>query len=244
MSSFSKSPIPSPKSSPRLKSLPLPPLPHSSSSESSTPTKISSPLNSKHTTPLSSSPDTGGIEQRLRVDSTGSTIRDPSPSRANARSQLVPTNHLKRGRSPSPRRERIGSASRGSDPEAPELGDSWWGSRELLARPWQEPLKRKKTIPPEQSERWEITRRVRDPHISQCHPLICSFQRVASAVVSVLGTAGDVTHELLRVGVEVVGLAPIPGLEPAARTLLRIWDTLQQVDVNLPSFPTFPPAHT
>lgn len=95
------------------------------------------------------------------------------------------------------------------------MGDSWWGGREIPARPWHEPLRRKKTIPPEQTERWEVTR-----------------ARVASAAVSVLGTAGDLAHELLRTGVDVLVLVPIPGLEPAARTLLQIWDTLQQVDMN------------
>jgi hypothetical protein len=164
MSSSSKSPTPSPKGSPRLKPLPSPPFPHSSSSESSATVKISSPLNpslsSKRTTPLSSSPDTGGIEQRLRVNSTGSTVRSPSPSRTDTRSGIFATNPLKRGRSPSPHRERSGSPSRGKGFDAAELGDSWWGSRELPARPWHEPPKRRKTIPPEQTERWEITRNV------------------------------------------------------------------------------------
>lgn len=40
-------------------------------------------------------------------------------------------------------------------------------------------------------------------------------------------------HELLKVGVDFLGFAPIPGLEPAGRALLQIWDTLQQVDVNI-----------
>ena len=50
-----------------------------------------------------------------------------------------------------------------------------------------------------------------------------------------LGTTGDVAHELLQTGVNFLGFVPVPGLEPAARQLLQIWDTLQQVDVN--SFP-------
>lgn len=165
MSSPSKSPTPSPKDSPRLKDLPLPPLPHSSSSDSSSSTvKTPSPLNPsvspKRSTALSSSPDDGGIEYRLRVNSTGSTIRSPSPSRVDTLSRFFSPSSLQRGRSRSPRRERAASPSRGSDSPNPELGDSWWGSRELLARPWHEPLKRKRTIPPEQTERWEITRKV------------------------------------------------------------------------------------
>ena len=74
-------------------------------------------------------------------------------------------------------------------------------------------------------------------------PLIHPSQRVASAAVSVLGTAGDVAHELLGIGVDALGFVPIPGLQPAAHTLLQIWDTLQQVDVNpLPSL-HLPPAY-
>jgi hypothetical protein len=74
-------------------------------------------------------------------------------------------------------------------------------------------------------------------------PLIHPSQRVASAAVSVLGTATDVAHELLQIGVSFLGFVPIPGLEPAARTLLQIWDTLQQVDVKLPLFSIFTPAY-
>ena len=46
-------------------------------------------------------------------------------------------------------------------------------------------------------------------------------------------------HELLEVGVEFLSLAPIPGLDLAARKLLAIWDTLQQVDVTLLPFSCF-----
>ena len=50
-------------------------------------------------------------------------------------------------------------------------------------------------------------------------------------------------HELLQFGVGFLGFVPIPGLEPAASTLLQIWDTLQQVDVKfLPFFLYF--AHS
>ena len=169
MSSPSKSPTPSPKNSPRIKHLPFPPLPHSSSSGSSSSSsgKTPSPLNPSgsriRSAPLSSSPDESGIHYRLRIDSTGSTVRSPSPSRVETLSRSLTPNPVQRGRSHSPPRERVASLSRGSDSNAPELGDSWWGSRELLARPWHEPLKRRKTIPPEQTERWEITRKVYGP---------------------------------------------------------------------------------
>ena len=58
------------------------------------------------------------------------------------------------------------------------------------------------------------------------------MQRVAEAAVNVLGTASQVVHELLEVGVDVLKFAPIVGLEEAARTLLNIWDALQLVDIN------------
>ncbi len=50
--------------------------------------------------------------------------------------------------------------------------------------------------------------------------------------MNVLGTAGEVVHELLEVSVDVLKFAPIVGLEEAARTLLNIWDALQLVDVS------------
>ncbi|TFK79567.1 hypothetical protein K466DRAFT_570161 [Polyporus arcularius HHB13444] len=60
----------------------------------------------------------------------------------------------------------------------------------------------------------------------------CAVMRVAEAAVNVLGTAGEVVHELLEVSVDVLKFAPIVGLEEAARTLLNIWDALQLVDIN------------
>ena len=50
--------------------------------------------------------------------------------------------------------------------------------------------------------------------------------------MSTLGTAADVVHEALYVGVELFDLAPVPGLSLAARTLLNIWDAAQNVDVS------------
>jgi abelson tyrosine-protein kinase 1 len=56
---------------------------------------------------------------------------------------------------------------------------------------------------------------------------------VSQAAIAVLGTAGDVTHELLAVSVDVLHFAPVIGLAEAARVLLNIWDSLQLVDVSL-----------
>ena len=43
-------------------------------------------------------------------------------------------------------------------------------------------------------------------------------------------------HELLQIGAGSLGSVTMPGLETAARAVLKIWDTLQQVDVDLLSF--------
>ncbi|KAJ3867137.1 hypothetical protein EV359DRAFT_35156 [Lentinula novae-zelandiae] len=71
------------------------------------------------------------------------------------------------------------------------------------------------TVPVEQMENWEITRK-----------------RVAQAASSILGTSALIAHEILLTSVDLVELAPVPGLQAAARTLLQIWACLQQVDSN------------
>lgn len=45
-------------------------------------------------------------------------------------------------------------------------------------------------------------------------------------------TALDVTHDILEVSVDLLEFVPVVGLEPAARTLLTIWDAVQLVDVS------------
>lgn len=47
-----------------------------------------------------------------------------------------------------------------------------------------------------------------------------------------IDTALDVTHDVLEVSVDLLEFVPIVGLEPAARTLLTIWDAVQLVDVS------------
>ena len=47
-----------------------------------------------------------------------------------------------------------------------------------------------------------------------------------------LGNTADVAHETLSAGVDLLEFAPLPGLAPAARTLLEIWDGLYMVDVR------------
>ncbi|OCH89375.1 hypothetical protein OBBRIDRAFT_668393 [Obba rivulosa] len=92
---------------------------------------------------------------------------------------------------------------------------TWWTSNETETRPWFAVERRQRTVPQEQTEGWVRTR-----------------QKVAQASSSVLGTALDVTHEALTVGVELVQFAPVLGLQEVARALLGIWDSLQAVDLN------------
>ncbi|KAG6913354.1 hypothetical protein DXG01_007499 [Tephrocybe rancida] len=55
----------------------------------------------------------------------------------------------------------------------------------------------------------------------------------AHHVVSpMIDLSGDITHEVLVRGAELLKLFLIPGLEGAARVLLGIWDALQQVETN------------
>lgn len=49
---------------------------------------------------------------------------------------------------------------------------------------------------------------------------------------SALDLGTDILHEALFVGVDLLQLAPVPGLAEAAKTLLNIWDAVQQVDVS------------
>ncbi|KAJ8690858.1 hypothetical protein PTI98_012255 [Pleurotus ostreatus] len=89
-----------------------------------------------------------------------------------------------------------------------------------VSRPWQAnrgAQKKKEAIPEEQEEGWVATR-----------------DQVAKAAQSVLSTAGDITHELLEFTLEVGDFIPVPGLQTAVKTLLKIWDVLQMVDVSFP----------
>jgi hypothetical protein len=44
--------------------------------------------------------------------------------------------------------------------------------------------------------------------------------------------AAAIGHEVLFVGVDLLHYIPIPGLEIAAQTLLRIWDAVEMVEVS------------
>ncbi|PFH46686.1 hypothetical protein AMATHDRAFT_154039, partial [Amanita thiersii Skay4041] len=56
--------------------------------------------------------------------------------------------------------------------------------------------------------------------------------RVAQAVSCALDIAGDVAHEALMVGAELLKLSPIPGLEGIGKAILIIWDSVQLVAFN------------
>jgi hypothetical protein len=70
------------------------------------------------------------------------------------------------------------------------------------------------------------------PEPTLTHP-ISPTQRVAVAARSVIGTSLNITHQALVTGVDLLDLAPVPGLRAAALTLLNIWDALQKVDVRI-----------
>lgn len=103
-------------------------------------------------------------------------------------------------------------------PSATTLDASWWGDHDKKESvlPWKEDRpKRNVSIPAEQLQGMEHTK-----------------QRVEIAARSVLGGVHDVSYELLKLGVEFLDLVPIPGLAPAGKMLLSIWDAVQNVDVN------------
>ncbi|KAJ3531793.1 hypothetical protein NMY22_g8005 [Coprinellus aureogranulatus] len=124
-----------------------------------------------------------------------------------------------RGRTLAPQ-SKLGKSREPSPAPSATLDASWWGDHlgdKKSTLPWKDALpKRKHSIPAQQLEGLEHTK-----------------QRVALAVRSVLGNVADVSFELLSVGVEFLELAPVPGLAPAAKTLLAIWESVQQVDVNV-----------
>ena len=81
------------------------------------------------------------------------------------------------------------------------------------------------------SERVYLRRRDTLPHLSTC---LCRlfFEKVAQAAASALENVADITHEALFIGVELLELAPVPGLRRAVQVLLDIWDASQQVKVS------------
>ncbi|KAI0049057.1 hypothetical protein FA95DRAFT_1538888 [Auriscalpium vulgare] len=224
-------------------------LPHASSSDSSV--KVSSPLNprshsqSPATTPIAhpgllptSSPPSSRTP-RVRVHSfsaaSGPNYAQPPDSAlipiTRVSSNPLPHNNSStslstlvfgapsstfRHRSPSTSRSRGASPVRGEVVLGSATPTStWWSRRAHPPRPWDESPKKKKTIPAEQTEGYLDTRK-----------------RVAHAVGSVLGTAALAAHEVLFIGVDLLRLAPVPGLEIAGFMLLNIWDALEMVEMN------------
>lgn len=56
---------------------------------------------------------------------------------------------------------------------------------------------------------------------------------MSQIVARILPNSGAIAHELLELTVEVLELAPVVGLDIAARVLLKVWDALQLVNVSL-----------
>ncbi|OBZ74270.1 hypothetical protein A0H81_05040 [Grifola frondosa] len=193
------------------------PAPHSH------PSSISRPRGESVSTirPPSAPPSTAPPVTRVVSNPLPPTVvsaaasRDPDSQFFGTRTRSRAASDAQRGRSKSPLRDFAFTwRSTSRDIPTPPHGApvKWWNAREL-ARPWEE--RRQRTIPHEHTEGW-----------IQLH------QRVSEAAVNVLGTSGDVLHEVLLVSADVLRFVPILGLEEAARTLLGIWDSLQMVDIN------------
>ena len=209
-----------PKNFPRTSPPPLPSSPYNQSPEPAgvgVSCVANPPVPLKQTTPLTSSHDSQGIEHRPPVDSTGFT------------SWSSTVDSVEGSRSP----------SRGSSLHNPDQSNGLPGIYELSAWPWNKPPKRKPAIPPEQAERWAITRLVCRLFCEYVWLLIPihSSQRVASAVVSTLGMTDDVKHEFPDFGVNPLWPAPKPELESAGCALIQIWRIVQFVDVGFTSLP-------
>ena len=56
-------------------------------------------------------------------------------------------------------------------------------------------------------------------------------QTVTRATASALGIVGPIALETLTASVDLLGFAPVPGLQPIVKALLNIWDAVQEVDV-------------
>ncbi|KAF8345018.1 kinase-like domain-containing protein [Amanita rubescens] len=82
-------------------------------------------------------------------------------------------------------------------------------------RPWEDTPRHHWFVSPEQMVMHDETRK-----------------RVAQAVSCGLSVAGDTMYDALFVGVKIMEFSPVPGLEACGRTLLQIWDTMQQVALN------------
>lgn len=94
----------------------------------------------------------------------------------------------------------------------------WWSlnRREVTARPWNDAGEAgNDTIPEEQKENWEQTRKT-----------------VSQAIGSILGSATLIAHRTLLASMPLLELVPVPGLTMAAKLLLGIWDAVQEVDTN------------
>ncbi|KAG6872774.1 hypothetical protein C0995_006694 [Termitomyces sp. Mi166 len=114
--------------------------------------------------------------------------------------------------------ERISGPLLGSKHSTPknEPSSSLFDIIKAHPQPWNNSPKKNNIVPGEQTERYQRT-----------------FTRVVRAVSPMISDlAGDMTHEMLMHGAELLKFAPIPGLEGAAKVLVAIWDAIQKVETN------------
>ncbi|KAH9985258.1 hypothetical protein BJV77DRAFT_1084863 [Russula vinacea] len=160
------------------------------------------------------SPVRNALIPMSRATSAPSSIPQSSPLPVALSSSSPPTIVVGSPRSTTP------SLFRARSPSQPEEdtttpASTWWSQRIHPPRPWAEPSKRKRTVPPQQAEAYVHTR-----------------SRAIDAIGSVLGTVAAIGHEALFIGVDLLSFVPVPGLDIAAQTLLRIWDAVEMVEMN------------
>ena len=56
-------------------------------------------------------------------------------------------------------------------------------------------------------------------------------QRFTGAAESVAGAVLDVGHDVLQLSTSLLQVVPIPGLDEAARLIVKIWDAIDAVKV-------------
>jgi hypothetical protein len=158
----SPSPSPTPTPSSRTSLLPTPPPTtgrarlHSFTARDPSPVRDALIPMSRTTSAPSTIPQSAFVPVAVSGSPPHPSIVFGSPSSAT-------TSSLFRARSPSPHRTPGTSSEHGHEPE--EEGTStpastWWSIRLHPPRPWAEPSKRKRTVPPEQAEAYVHTRSV------------------------------------------------------------------------------------
>ncbi|KAA1466979.1 hypothetical protein DENSPDRAFT_63475 [Dentipellis sp. KUC8613] len=258
-----QSPNSSAPGSPAGKAMPSPPsTTHSSSSDSSSMVKVSSPLNPGR--PHSQSPATTPTMKTTPLPSTNPTLtlrgqshstpahRETSPAR-DPNTHPHHAEHISRVMSnPLPTASSSSSLSTisfhrpgaGSTFRSRSRSASQSRSREVSPNrvTLQVNVVEEEGLSPASTwwnrkvhppRPWsEAPKRKKTIPAAQTEGYLHTRERVVEAAASVLGTAARVAHEALFVGVDLLQFAPVVGLETAGRTLLNIWDALEMVEMN------------